>query len=49
MYSSAKSKNKRVEQVLPRGRFGDTGRDKVVGKEGKSMNAVSKMCTHACK
>jgi hypothetical protein len=38
-----------VEQVLPRGESWHSGRGKVVGKWGRRVNTVQKLCTHSCK
>jgi hypothetical protein len=45
LFSSAKSKNRRAEQVLPRGRDGTCGRGKVAEKGGWRVNMVQK-CVH---
>jgi hypothetical protein len=44
-----KLENKRVEQVLPRGKGGDSARGEVAGKRTRRVNTVKKMCTHGCK
>jgi hypothetical protein len=47
-FSSAKSENRRAEQVLPSGWVG-TSVGEGGGKGGRKVSTVQKMCTNACK
>jgi hypothetical protein len=50
LFTSTKLENRRAEQVLPKdGEVGTSGRGEGMGKGGKRMNMIRKMCTHVCK
>jgi hypothetical protein len=42
-------KNRRGEQVLPRGVVGINGKEEVLEKGCRRVNTVHKLCTHVCK
>jgi hypothetical protein len=42
LFSSAKSKNRRVEQVLLRRKLSTSGKGEVAGKGGRRVNTVQK-------
>jgi hypothetical protein len=46
-FSSKKLENKRTKEILEG--EGSSGRRKVVGKGGRKVNMVQKMCTYVCK